>query len=45
MIRLILEEGLYDKPHVLNTVSGLEQLPASLKDFYLGYVSQGTQVP
>ena len=45
MIRVILEEGLYDKPYVLNTVSGPEQLFASLKDFYLGYVSQRTQVP
>jgi anaerobic selenocysteine-containing dehydrogenase len=45
MVRVILEEELYDKQYVLNTVSGLDELRVSLKDFDLAYVSKRTQVP
>jgi len=44
MIRVILEEGLYDREYVLNNVSGVDELRASLKDFDLAYVSKRTQV-
>ena len=44
MIRVILEEELYDKEYVLNNVSGVDELHASVKDFDLAYVSKRTQV-
>ena len=45
MVRVILDEELYDGEYVLNTVSGVDELRASLKDFDLAYVSKRTRVP
>jgi anaerobic selenocysteine-containing dehydrogenase len=45
MIRVVLDEQLYDKEYVLNTVSGVDELRVSLEDFDLAYVSKRTRVP
>lgn len=45
MIRVVLEEDLYDKEYVRNNVSGVEELRSSLQDFDLAYVSQRTKIP
>jgi len=45
MIRVVLDEELYDKEYVLNTVSGVDELRASLEDFDLAYVAKRTRVP
>jgi anaerobic selenocysteine-containing dehydrogenase len=45
MVRVVLDEELYDKEYVLNSVSGVDELRASLEDFDLAYVSKRTRVP
>ena len=45
MVRVVLDEELYDMEYARNTVSGVDELRASLRDFDLAYVSKRTQVP
>jgi anaerobic selenocysteine-containing dehydrogenase len=45
MIRVVLDEELYDKEYVQNTVSGVDELRASLEGFDPAYVSKRTRVP
>ncbi len=45
MVRVILEEELYDRQYVLDNVGGVNELRASLEDFDLPYVSRRSQVP
>jgi len=44
MVRVILDEELYDRQYVLNTVSGVDELRASLEGFDLAYVSKRTRI-
>jgi anaerobic selenocysteine-containing dehydrogenase len=44
MIKVIIEQKLYDKEYVANFVSGLDELYEAVKDFDLPYVSRRTQV-
>ncbi len=44
MIKIIIDEKLYDEEYVQNFVSGVEDLYEAVKDFDLEYVSQRTQV-
>lgn len=45
MIKIIIEENLFDKDYVKDYVSGFEDLYEAVKDFGLEYVSQRTQIP
>lgn len=44
MVRIIIEEQLYDREYVGNFVSGLEDLRAAVRDFDLAYVAERTGV-
>jgi anaerobic selenocysteine-containing dehydrogenase len=45
MIKIIIEQKLYDEEYVKSYVSGMDELCQAVKDFDLGYVSRRTQVP
>ena len=45
MIKIIIEQKLYDEEYVKSYVSGMDALYKAVKDFDLGYVSRRTQVP
>ena len=45
MIKIIIEQNLYDREYVESFVSGLKELHEAVKDFDLEYVSRRTQVP
>lgn len=45
MIRVILEQRLYDRTYVASYVSGIEGLHRAIGDFDLSYVSRRTHVP
>jgi anaerobic selenocysteine-containing dehydrogenase len=45
MIKIIIEQKLYDKEYVENYVSGVDELYEAVKDFDLEYASRRTQVP
>ena len=44
MIKVIIEQKLYDKEYVENYVRGVDELYGAVKDFDLAYVSRRTQV-
>jgi len=45
MIRIIIEQNLYDREYVESYVSGMNELHEAVKDFDLEYVSHRTRVP
>jgi anaerobic selenocysteine-containing dehydrogenase len=45
MIKIIIEQDLYDREYVESFVSGMQELHGAVKDFDLDYVSRRTQVP
>ena len=45
MIKIIIEQNLYDREYVESFVSGMQELHGAVKDFDLEYVSRRTQVP
>jgi anaerobic selenocysteine-containing dehydrogenase len=45
MVRVVLDDAIYDKEYVQNTVSGVDELRVALEDFDLAYVSKRTRVP
>lgn len=45
MIRIIIEQELYDREYVESFVSGVDRLAEAVKDFDTDYVSQRTRVP
>lgn len=45
MIKIIIEENLYDREYVESFVSGMKELHGAVKDFGLAYVSRRTRVP
>jgi anaerobic selenocysteine-containing dehydrogenase len=45
MIKIIIEQNLYDREYVESFVSGMKELHEAVKDFELAYVSRRTQVP
>ena len=45
MIKVILDEGIYDKPYVADYGSGLEQLHEAVQAFTLDYAARRAQVP
>jgi anaerobic selenocysteine-containing dehydrogenase len=45
MIKVILDEGIYDKQYVADYGSGLEQLHAAVHNFGIDYAARRTQVP
>jgi anaerobic selenocysteine-containing dehydrogenase len=45
MIKIIIEQNLYDREYVESFVSGMKELHEAVKDFELAYVSRRTRVP
>lgn len=45
MIKVMIEQKLYDKEYVKSFVSGIDELYGAVEDFDLAYVSRRTQVP
>ena len=45
MIKIIIEQNLYDRQYVESFVSGMKELYEAVKDFELAYVSRRTRVP
>jgi anaerobic selenocysteine-containing dehydrogenase len=45
MIKIIIEQNLYDREYVESFVSGVSELYEAVKDFDLEYVSRRTRVP
>jgi len=45
MIKIIIEQKLYDEDYVERCVSGMDELHEAVKDFDLEYVSRRSQVP
>ncbi len=45
MIKIIIEQDLYDREYVESFVSGMKELHGAVKDFDLEYVSRRTRVP